>query len=544
MYSQTKYLSHTWNSTAMAKIKNLNIYSKVAEKNSTLNTLGYVVLSVVLIATAAGSMRIIESNLLSAKKMHPFSLSMKVASAAETTNQAELTYQSHESVNIKPNEAFTFDLSFKNTGTSTWTKESVYLKSKSTALKFRHTFWPTADFPAQLREDIIEPGETGTFRFALQAPEKFNEYKGEFMLVRDNTLIKGGQVEVSMNVVEDPATYISQKEKTTEVALANNTTTTNNANDVMKDVCTLKLNMASLNGGVDNVSCVDKYNIDETGPDIRVGIFYTDNFITIKNTKAWQVYDDNDILLASVPANTEIQFNYINAKGEYVFDFIDRTVRTKTNLNLKNFNDGIFTVVSLNDIPSWNKTLNYNQFKGDFKLAYYAPKDRTWLIEITPLEEYLKGMKETSEGDPIEYQKAMTVAARTYALYHLNKFKIEDSFFDVYPDERDQVYKGYVAEQIMPNQVNAVQATNGIILTYDDAPIIAYYSARSGGQTQSNGIPYLASVETPYSAEYAMWGHGKGIDQVDARERAKQLNWTYDEILNYYYKDIDIEKIY
>jgi len=214
-------------------------------------------------------------------------------------------------------------------------------------------------------------------------------------------------------------------------------------------------------------------------------------------------------------------------------------------LNIKNFGRGIFSIVGYNDIPTWNKTINYNQFKGDLKVSYYAPKGRVWLINTLPLEEYLKGIKETSEENPLEYQRAMTIAARTYALYHVNKFAVENSPFDVYNDERDQVYKGYVAEQIMPKQVGAVADTNGVVLTYDTGVIIAFYSARSGGQTvDSKKYPYLKSVETPYTKNKTQYGHGVGIDQQDAKARAEKLGWTYDRILKYYYSGINIEKIY
>ncbi|MBT5503387.1 SpoIID/LytB domain-containing protein [Candidatus Falkowbacteria bacterium] len=542
MHCHTKYLSYSWNAQAKAKIKNNKLYKKAQDEKSWLNVFSYVFISFILVVTTASGLRLIEKNLFTPTTNPNNPLALKIVMAAELSNQANLFYQSLDTVNIKPNQAFTFNLSYKNEGTSTWTKESVYLKSMSTALKFRHNFWPDAFHPAQLQEEEVNPGETGTFKFALQAPKNINEYVGKFVLVRDNIMISGGTVEISMNVVNNPEDYSTAKNTTQEEVAQTEPETVETK---LKAVCTLKLNIASVDAGLDNVTCAEQFDIEEKGPNIEVGILNTDNFIRIKNSKAWQVYDENDILLASVPADTILQFNYINAKGEYVFDFINKTVRTKTNLYLRNSNHGIFTITSLDDIPTWNKTLNYNQFTGDLHLNYYEPKDRTWLIEILPLESYLKGIKETSNSDPIEYQKAMIIAARTYALYHLNKFEVEDSFFDVYPDERDQVYKGYVIESIMPNQMKAVKETEGVVLTHNSEVIIAYYSAQSGGQTTNiNNLPYLNTVKTPYSAKYGKWGHGYGIDQVDAKARAKQLNWTYDEILNYYYKNIDIEKIY
>ena len=527
-----KPLSSLWLVELNKRVKENKIYQTAKRSDSNINLFGHILFSFILVIFVSSGLRLLEGALTKESG----ALSMNSALAAELSDKAALTFQSHSSINIKPNEAITATLTFKNTGTTTWTQKSVYLKSLSTALTFKHKFWPDPYLPAKLQKTSVAPGETGTFKFALQSPSKYNSYTGEFVLVNNNMMIAGGEVAITMNVVEDPS-------KVNQPAPA--VTPEPAAPAPALNVCNLKLNIAGLTTGLDNVSCVEKFSINNQGPNIRVGIFNTENAITIKSSAAWQVYDKAEMLLASVPAEQAVTFFYIKSKGEYAFDFIDRTVRTSSDLNIKNFGRGIFSIVGYNDIPTWNKTINYNQFKGDLKVSYYAPKERVWLINTLPLEEYLKGIKETSEENPLEYQRAMTIAARTYALYHVNKFAVEASPFDVYNDERDQVYKGYVAEQIMPKQVGAVADTNGVVLTYDTGVIIAFYSARSGGQTvDSKKYPYLKSVETPYTKNKSQYGHGVGIDQQDAKARAEKLGWTYDRILKYYYSGINIEKIY
>ena len=549
MQSRHKYLSYFWNSTLeKTRIKENKLYQKAKDETSGLNVFGHILFSLVIVMVAAFGLRSFESTLIPETQNKNIPIFAKVALAAEVTYEAESIFQSHKQINIQPEQAFTFNLSFKNTGTAIWTKEKVYLKSLTTALKFRHSFWPDPYLPAQLQEKIVNPGETGTFKFALQAPKNLNLYSGDFVLVSDNTMIKGGDVSVGMNVVEHPEEFASEKQ-TVQIPSAQIVTTTATAvvsAPVPKlNICTLRLNIAALTSGIDNLTCVSAFSLPEKGPDVRVGLFHTDKSVLIKNNQAWQVYDKNDTLLASVPADVEILFNYSEAKKEYTFDFINTTVRTSLSLYLKNFNDGIFTILSLTDLADWNKSINYNQFRGNLSLIFYQPTERVWVVNTLPLADYLKGMKETSNPDPAEYQKAMTIAARTYALYHVNKFKVEDSPFDLYPDERDQVYKGYIAETIMPNQANIVAETAGTVLTHSDEVIIAFYSARSGGQTlTSSKYPYLKSVETPYTKDLAKWGHGVGIDQQDAKARAEKLGWTYDQILKYYYSGINIEKIY
>lgn len=452
------------------------------------------------------------------------------AIAAEPVSRAELAQLSNISLYLKPSAGYTIIVQFKNTGTAIWDSQKTFLKPLTTGLKFKHISWPDFYLSARMQEKSVLPNETGTFKLALQAPKNFGAYSGDFSLVHNNIMVDGGEFSVNINSVENPENYKSETGSTAKIKL---------------NTCSLKLNIAGVEDNLDNLTCADKLSLPKDGPDIRTGIFKTKQAITVANNKAWQVYDKNDILLASVPANIEIRFHYIESKGQYTFDFIDQTVRTSSSLKLKNFENGIFEITSHQDIAPWNKTINYNKFIGDMEISRYEKTGNIWLIENLALEKYLKGIKETSNEDPAEYQRAMTIAARTYALYHVNKFKTEESFFDVYSDEKDQVYKGYQAELVMPNQAGIVEETRGVVATYADQVIIAYYSARSGGQTIASGkLPYLKSVSTPYTKALGKWGHAIGIDAVDAKNRAGKEGWTYDQILKYYYQGINLEKIY
>jgi len=531
METYGKHLSYYWNSS----IGKLKLKENILGQKKSLNVFGHVMFSLMLVVISASGLHLVEKSLLASEASMKELLSPKVVLAAELTTRAELVQQTQSLINIKPSDSVTITLTFKNTGTSTWTSKKIYLKSLSTALKFKHESWPDPYLPAILQETSVAAGDNGIIKLDLRAPKNLGRYTADFLLVNDNVMITGGEIKIDLNVVDDPSAVVTTTATTTESV---------NATPKL-NVCSLKLNIASVESGLDNSTCTEALKIAATGPIVRTGVFQTDEALVISNSKAWQVYDENDILLASVPADLQMRFDYLKEKGEYIFDFIDHTVRTKSKLKLINFNSGIFTIVSLKDIPSWNKSINYNQFKGDLEIDYYAPKENVWVIEKLVLEEYLKGIKETSDSDPLEYQRAMTIAARTYALYHINKFKATDSFFDLYNDERDQVYKGYVAETIMPNQAAIAAETQGVVLTYGNNIIVSYYSARSGGKTLDvKNVPYLKSVETPYSKTFTKWGHGKGLDQVDAKARAQKLGWSYDQILKYYYSGVYIEKIY
>lgn len=75
-------------------------------------------------------------------------------------------------------------LSFKNTGTATWsnTTNRVLLRlanPMARASSFQGTGWIDADTPALLNETSVAPGATGTFTFKLQRPDNFygNSYE-------------------------------------------------------------------------------------------------------------------------------------------------------------------------------------------------------------------------------------------------------------------------------------------------------------------------------------------------------------------------------
>ena len=97
------------------------------------------------------------------------------------------------------------------------------------------------------------------------------------------------------------------------------------------------------------------------------------------------------------------------------------------------------------------------------------------------LEDYLKGVVPLEIGNPpaesFEAVKAQAVAARTYAIAHLSRWRTLG--FDLHGDERDQVYGGIPAET--ESGTRAVTGTAGIVATYGGVLIGAYYSAACGG---------------------------------------------------------------
>lgn len=135
------------------------------------------------------------------------------------------------------------------------------------------------------------------------------------------------------------------------------------------------------------------------------------------------------------------------------------------------------------------------------------------VINVLDLEEYLRGVvpAEVYPNWPVETLKSQTVAARTYALYHMHAARVSGvaGFSDVDDTVRFQAYSGIQAEH--PNTNDAVDATRGEVLTYKNAIFPAYYHADSGGMTErgeevwSKALPFVRSrKETFLSRESAV----------------------------------------
>ncbi|WP_258000369.1 SpoIID/LytB domain-containing protein [Bacillus sp. Marseille-P3661] len=143
------------------------------------------------------------------------------------------------------------------------------------------------------------------------------------------------------------------------------------------------------------------------------------------------------------------------------------------------------------------------------------------------LEDYLTGVVpfEVFPEWNIEALKAQTLAARTYTITHLNP-KLDDTI-------QFQVYGGY--NQFAKTK-RAVIETKGEIITFNDKPIGAFYSASNGGMTESNEnvwggkpIPYLPIKQDPYDP-IQPWNFTLNKTQIDL----DKINWDssnwWDEI--------------
>jgi stage II sporulation protein D len=122
-------------------------------------------------------------------------------------------------------------------------------------------------------------------------------------------------------------------------------------------------------------------------------------------------------------------------------------------------------------------------------------------VNALPLEQYVKGVvpNESPPSWPREELRTQAVESRSFALTG----DVGGNGFELYDDTRSQVYRGLASET--PSTNAAVNATRGEVVTYGGEVAETFFSACSGGHTESvqnvffgPPVPYLVGVPDPY----------------------------------------------
>lgn len=122
-------------------------------------------------------------------------------------------------------------------------------------------------------------------------------------------------------------------------------------------------------------------------------------------------------------------------------------------------------------------------------------------VNAVGVDQYVKGVvaNESPPSWPPAALRAQAVAARSFALTG----DVGGNGFDLYPDTRSQVYEGIAGET--PRTNRAAELTRGEVVTYRGEVAQTFFSACSGGHTESvqnvffgDPVPYLVGVPDPY----------------------------------------------
>lgn len=422
---------------------------------------------------------------------------------------AELTVQSANRIKAKAGAPVLITVGFKNIGATSWSSYSMNemdVALASTSVSFDHPSWSGAQLA--YAASVIKPGEVAYLTFAMTAPEVNGTHTAEFQFAANGETIDGAVVELPVEVTGgSPAVDSNDAE-------------------------------------------VINYELDEE-PMIRVGLLTVDEET---NDEAVITSYESDFILEDTQGNLLGEFNagemvtgyYSN--GNYYFDRGRGQEVSSYGLRwIPEEENAVMTIVNFDYRITRNGGYAYNTYRNILELRYNDYKERVWVINELPIEQYLYGLAETSNVSPSEYQKALVTAARTYG-YANARYEVSErgEFMHVNAYADDQVYRGYEHETMSPTIVQAVVDTRGYIVTYNSELAITPYFSRSDGRTRSwdevwyGEKAWCKAVDVPWEEGGTLWGHGIGMSALGALHMAND-GYEWDEILKYFYTDIELE---
>ena len=169
---------------------------------------------------------------------------------------------------------------------------------------------------------------------------------------------------------------------------------------------------------------------------------------------------------------------------------------------------------------------------------------KTNKVEKINLDEYLYGVVSAEMPASFEREalKAQAVVARTYTIYKIvnndGKHKNADICDDssccqawISKNDRLSKWDDNEKNENWNKIVDAVNSTQGKIITYNGKPINAFFHSNSGGETEApidvwggSGYPYLQSVATSGEDAYSQYKSEATFTKKEFREKIKKVH--------------------
>lgn len=441
---------------------------------------------------------------------------------------------------IEPGAYREVTVRIKNTGKTAWEASGKNFVSAYTVdpnyhkSKFYGSGWIGSDQPAKIMKRTA-PGETAEIKIILHAPKLTGNYSEKFYLAAENkTWIEGTKFFLKVQV-----------KKAVKGDLFPKGSWGADEEDIVENI-------------VETVSAESAPIMEEQArellaePTIRVLIFNPKKQAEFKSVFDYNVWSGENFM-GVLPAAELATLSY--AKGEYIFKSASLEFSSEDDIRLvPNDMKNYFALPDYTRIVSWKggKNTNYNTYRGLLRFVYSESKKKIYVINELPLDSYVAGIAEVSNAAAPEYIKALAVAARSYAFFHLNNSTASDkNLFDARATTADQIYLGYNSELLIPNAVAAAEATFGEMVTFEGTPVVTPYFGNSDGKTRGwkdawggQNKPWLVSVVCKYDKGLKRFGHGVGMSARDAAQRAGKDGWDYKKILMYYYSGTRVEREY
>lgn len=188
-------------------------------------------------------------------------------------------------------------------------------------------------------------------------------------------------------------------------------------------------------------------------------------------------------------------------------------------------------------------TYDYKNYQT-IKLLHSA----TGQIEEMKLDDYLYGVvaSEMPANFELEALKAQAVVARTYTIYKIvndNSKHEGANICDnstccqawITKEDRMAKWNEPLRESNWNKIIEAVNSTQGKIITYGGAPINAFFHSNSGGTTETTanvwggtGYPYLQSVETSGEDAYSQYNSEVTLTKQTFIDKIKEKHTDFE----------------
>lgn len=414
-----------------------------------------------------------------------------------------------------------FTLSYRNVGTEAWGDTVLQVSADDPSL-FADNSWESKTVIVSQTEPT-NPNGFLRQKFAFRTPPKQGTYTLTFRLITKGVVV--AETKLPVTVTKDaPSSYRTVRLPDDDI---------DEGEAVEESGSTADEEVVAM--------------IDE--PWIRVGLFVVKDTVRVRVSDTYRVVVDG-VDVATLSAGKSIKLSH-NA-GTYTAQIgVRKKYQGTESLQLipKSDDSAVHTIESYDRMVTWKGPKNFNAYRGRLEIRKGQKSDDVWLVNELLMSDYAKGIGENSNGSPMEYLKAQSVAqvSYAYAIMQTDKYGI----FDVVATTGDQLYLGYNCELLMPRFVEATEAVRGYMVTYDKQVVITPYFAHTNGKTKSwtsvwggSPKPWLVPVVANYDKGRKLFGHGVGMSQIDAAMRAEKEGASWKELLRYYYTGTKVARIF
>lgn len=215
------------------------------------------------------------------------------------------------------------------------------------------------------------------------------------------------------------------------------------------------------------------------GPDVRVGLEVGAGPVTLGGASAFALTEPDGALLALIAAGDQVT---AEPQGTTLLLHLPGRDASVESVTLTPDEGGLARVDG-----------------KDYRGALVLLPDRTGLtvVNTVGLEDYVASVVTAEMGrrdiQDEEALRAQAVVSRTYALRNMGRWRSQG--FDLYGSVADQAYGGAATET--PLSRDAADATRGEVVTYNGAPIDAFFFSTCGGRT-ARGTEVFHAADRPY----------------------------------------------